>query len=421
MSKKIKDNESIQPLINLLQLGELSFFVLDKIPFIYKLSPKIKSFKEQFIEIQNQSSILTLPDQFNELFSKEGWICYGALNRSILEESVKLGLENRIEEAKILLIDSINEESINQILLKCETRKHFESRVTLLELLKLDYQAGRYHACIPLLLALIDGLANDISAHVGFFAGKTDLELFDSITTHETGLPFLKTIMNSSRTTTTTKEISIPYRNGILHGRDLNFANKEVASKCWWVLASLIEWSDEKQLNKQAKEPMSFQESFKKYQRTQDLSKRIDSWQKRPNKSESYWIENTLEAIETDSPAYFLLVFLEAWKAQQWGKMTPLLLHNISKHVGKATKEVVNDYKKIELRSYQIKYLEDQTPSSTRILTLLEFMKNEVLYSIEINISLNYADSTNGLPELRGEANGQWYILQASLIDILFS
>ena len=63
---------------------------------------------------------------------------------------------------------------------------------------------------------------------------------------------------------------------------------------------------------------MSFQESFKKYQRTQDLSKRIDSWQKRPNKSESYWIENTLEAIETDSPEYFLLVFLGAWKAQQW-------------------------------------------------------------------------------------------------------
>ena len=36
MSKKIKDNESIQPLINLLQLGELSFFVLDKIPVVYQ-------------------------------------------------------------------------------------------------------------------------------------------------------------------------------------------------------------------------------------------------------------------------------------------------------------------------------------------------------------------------------------------------
>ena len=41
MSKKIKDNESIQPLINLLQLGELSFSVLDKIPFISLYTTKI--------------------------------------------------------------------------------------------------------------------------------------------------------------------------------------------------------------------------------------------------------------------------------------------------------------------------------------------------------------------------------------------
>jgi len=151
------------------------------------------------------------------------------------------------------------------------------------------------------------------------------------------------------------------------------------------------------------------------------LCNKADSWQKRPNKSESYWMENTLETIETDSPEYFLLVFLEAWKAKQWGKMTPLLLHNISKHVGKATKEVVNDYKEIELRSYQIKYLEDQTASNTRILTLLEFMKNGMLSSIDLDISLLFADSANGLPELRGEANGQWYVLQLSLSDILFA
>ena len=45
MTKKIKDNESIQPLINLLQLGELSFFVLDKIPFIYKLG-SVENYRE---------------------------------------------------------------------------------------------------------------------------------------------------------------------------------------------------------------------------------------------------------------------------------------------------------------------------------------------------------------------------------------
>lgn len=420
MSKKIKDNESIKPIVNLLQLGELSFSVLDKIPFIYKLSPRIKSFKEQFIEIQNQSPILLLPDQFNELFSKDGWICYGGLNAKTLEQTVRLGHEKRFKEAHQLLIDSIDEIAIDLILLRCECRKHFDLRIPLLQLLKNDYLEERYHACIPLLLALIDGLANDISAHVGFFAGKTDLELFDSITSHESGLPFLKKIMNKTRKTTTSEKITIPYRNGILHGRDLNFNNKEIASKCWWALACLLEWADEKKLNKQPKQQISFWNTVKVSNEINEYSKRIDKWERRPNESENYWIENTLETIETDSPEYFLLVFLGAWKAKQWGKMTPLLLHNIGKHIGKKTKEVANDYKKIELRSYQIKYLEDQTSSSTKILTLLEFMKNEVLYSIEINISLNYADSTNGLPELRGEANGQWYILQASLIDILF-
>lgn len=277
MSKKIQDNESIQPLIKLLKLGKVSIATLDKIPIIYKLSPQIKSLKKQFVQIQNQSSILTLPDQFNELFSKDGWICYGALSQSILEESVRLGLDNKIEEAKLLLIDSIDENSIDLMLRKCGTREHFKLRIELLKLLKLDYLEERYHACIPLLLALIDGIANDISAHVGFFAGKSDLELFDSITAHETGLPFLKIIMNSSRTTTTTKKISIPYRNGILHGRDLNFSNKEVASKCWWTLACLMEWADEKALNKQPKPPESFQTILKQYQETQNHCKRIES------------------------------------------------------------------------------------------------------------------------------------------------
>lgn len=421
MPKKIKDNESIQPLIKLLELGKFTFSIIDKIPFIYNLSPQIKSFKEQFTEIQSQSSIFTLPDQFNELFSKDGWICYGALNQSILKESIRLGLDNKLEEAKLLLISSIDENSIDLMLRKCSTREHFKLRIELLQLLKQDYLEERYHACIPLLLALIDGLANDISAHVGFFAEKSDLELFDSITAHKTALPFLKIIMNAARKNTTTSEIKIPYRNGILHGRDLNFANKEAASKCWWALACLIEWADEKVLNKQPQPIESFQSVLKKYHKQQNYYKRIESWRKRPCKSESYWIKNKLKNVEKDSPEYFLVMFLEAWKAKQWGKMTPLLLHNIQKHAGKATREVIKDYGNIDLKSFKIKYLEDQTPSSTTILTQLEFLKYEVLNSVEIDISLHYADSVNGLPELRGEENGKWYIQQLSLRDILFS
>ena len=281
MSKKIKDNESIKPLLYLLKLGETSFSILDKIPFIYKLNPQIKSFKEQFVKIQNQSPILLLPDQFNELFSKDGWVCYGGLSTKNLEKTVRLGHEKRFNEAHQVLIDSIDEIAIDLILLRCECRKHFDLRIPLLQLLKIDYLEERYHACIPLLLALIDGLANDIANRsLGYFTENLDVQLFDSITAHETGLPFLKIIMNGARKNTTTDKIKIPYRNGILHGRDLNFNNKEVASKCWWALACLLEWADEKQLNKQPKEQVSFRDTVKESNEINEYSKRIDRWKK---------------------------------------------------------------------------------------------------------------------------------------------
>jgi len=399
----------------------LGFNILDKVPFIYKLSPKAKVLKGQFLEIEKISHILDLPDQFNELFAEKGWICYDSLPQSTVEKSVQLALESNFEQAYELLINTVDQTYIDSVLRKCKKRKHFKDRLTLLELLKLDYLEQRYHACIPLLLALLDGLANDISKHIGFFTEGLDLELFDSMTAHETGLPFLKTIMNSPRKTTNTQKIHIPYRNGILHGRDLNFNHKEVASKCWWALASLLDWADERELSRQPEQKRSLSQAINDYQETKEHSKRITAWQKRPTEHENYWIEQTLETIEIDSPEHALLVFLTAWKAKQWGKMTPLLLHNIGKHQGTVTKDLVNDYKKFELLNYQIKHSEDQTPASTKILTHVEYIKNGTNHEQEIAISLNYANSIDGLPELRGEPNGKWYILQMSLCDILFN
>lgn len=418
MSKKIQDNESILPLIQLLKLGEKSFATLDKIPFIYKLSPQIKSFKEQFIEIQNQSSILTLPDQFNKLFSKEGWICYGALSQSILEKSVRLGLDNKIEEAKLLLIDSIDENSIDLMLLKCRTREHFKLRIELLKLLKLDYLEERYHACIPLLLALIDGLVNDISAHVGFFAGKSDLELFDSITAHETGLPFLKIIMNGARKNTTTDKIKIPYRNGILHGRDLNFSNKEVASKCWWALACLIEWADEKSLNKEPKKETLLIDTLKASNELHEYRKRIDKWESRPSRTEGFWKDQTLETLDKTNPEYCLLTFLEHWKNKRWGLMNSMLVHTINNE-GATIKRLKDDYLPIKIHDFSIINSEDIYPSLSVITIRITYTKTQVEFTKTVAISINYVDE-NGMLTLRNEKNGKWCILQVSFTNLLF-
>lgn len=420
MTKRIKENPSIKPLVELLQVGKLTFDVLDRVPFIYKLSPKLKSIKDQYLNIEKMSNILDLPDQFNDLYSKYGWICYGGLSKVILENSVKLGLEDKIEEGQKLLINSFDKQSLNLILLQCRTREHFKTRVDLLELIKIDYLEERYHAAIPLLLALIDGLADDVSKHIGFFTEGLDLELPDSMTAHKTGLPFLKTIMNSPRKNTTNEKISIPYRNGILHGRDLNFNNKEVASKCWWALASLIEWSDEKKLDKKNQENYPFMETLRKHSEKLNYSKRIEDWQKRPSKNKEFWRVQQLNTLEENTPEYALLKFLEDWKNGRWKNVSEALIQGIGKHLGTFIKEVKSDYSQFKDIDFYLISSEDQYPSSSKIRIFFKYTKHNNKNSTELDVYLRYSDKNLGKSMLRNEPNGQWFIIQNSFLEILF-
>lgn len=41
--------------------------------------------------------------------------------------------------------------------------------------------------------------------------------------------------MTRSRNKTTTEDLTLPLRHGILHGRDLGYSNQMVAAKCWAV------------------------------------------------------------------------------------------------------------------------------------------------------------------------------------------
>jgi hypothetical protein len=62
------------------------------------------------------------------------------------------------------------------------------------------------------------------------------------------------------------------YRHGILHGRDINYANKTVAAKCWAALFALNDWAravKDGKKNPPPDEPkLSFGESIKELKST---------------------------------------------------------------------------------------------------------------------------------------------------------
>jgi hypothetical protein len=55
----------------------------------------------------------------------------------------------------------------------------------------------------------------------------------------------------------------MPYRNGILHGRDLNYGNEYVSCKCVALLFAVAEWMAMK--NSEDKRKKNIKKSMKKF------------------------------------------------------------------------------------------------------------------------------------------------------------
>ncbi|MEH2421714.1 MAG: hypothetical protein V7K48_12575 [Nostoc sp.] len=239
---KIIDNPSYKKLLEKF-VGMKS--VSKIVSFLEFIGIKNASLSEAFRnlpELQEQLKIIYIPDSFNGYFSQFGWVAYESLNVDLMQKAIELADKSKFEEAENLLADYYNEQTLQWLLMTMLVVKEFRNREELAKLAKEDYLAERYYACVPILLMLIDGLVNDIE-QTGFFAEGTDLTAWDSIAAHSSGLQELSKLFRVNRKKTSTEKITIPYRNGILHGRDLGYANKIVAAKCWAALFAIKDWA----------------------------------------------------------------------------------------------------------------------------------------------------------------------------------
>lgn len=240
----IADNPSSKKIIDEMKGFEILESMYRCLPNGEQLFPKAEGIFSDFSKLKEDSLILNLPDEFNDLFSEHGWVAYGSLNINIIKKSIMLYQINGVECAENFLADTYDDECLKWKILRFNGHSLFKKRIRLIELAKEDYLAERYHACIPLLLSLLDGIVNDVSSHVGFFAEAVDLTAWDCIAGHESGLQRLTSILQVGRNKTNEEPISLPYRNGILHGRELQFDNKIVAAKCWSTLFAVHDWAN---------------------------------------------------------------------------------------------------------------------------------------------------------------------------------
>jgi hypothetical protein len=424
--KKIKDNYSFKEMEYNLQ-GFKSLKGIYKLVSLFGI--KNEGIKRSFEEIQDIDEkfkqLQEIPDKFNQYFSQRGWIAYESMNFDIMAEAVKFAEKGKMEEAEEILINYYdNKDNLLFMISRLKGIEEFRPRIRLIHKALDDYIESRYHACIPVVLMMIDGFVNDIEQK-GFFATDIDLSVWDSIAAHDSGLNTLTKILGESRKKTRTDEIYLPYRHGILHGRDLGYDNKITALKTWATLFALGDWaravkSGKKGIIKEFKAPtikesiQSIKDSLEQYVQIQNEKKLIEQWEPRAlNVNVDFLEKGQISDYQEGSPERTLVEYLGYLLKGNYGKMALLTtkLFPSNDSIKKLAGEIRKIFQGKRLTNFKLISIEDKAPAITEINTQLVFEKgNTSQVTIERSFRLIYEDN-NCKPLTRNSKSGAWKIM----------
>lgn len=189
------------------------------------------------------SDVWIQPAEFNRQMSERGWIASDDMPMELLR-MVVAAASRSVDEAEAILVQAHDEMYLRRGLERLARVPAIAPRISLLERALTDHAEGRLHASIPVVLIQIDGIVQDLAGR-SFFAQRPprSLHLQDSVVGRASGLTELAKSLGMQRVGLSTTPISIPYRHGILHGRDIQYATPLVAAKTWAALFALRPWA----------------------------------------------------------------------------------------------------------------------------------------------------------------------------------
>ena len=382
--------------------------------------------KNDFLKIKNDFDLLTKsPDKFNSHFAKLGWVAHETMNQDLMVSSIELAEQGHIEHAENHLVDYYSSSQMQWLTTTTLGVRELNERNDLINLAYEDTIAQRYHACIPVLLMIIDGAVNDIDKNKGFFAQGTSLTAWDSIAAHSSGLQVLKEIFNETRKKTSAEVITLPYRNGILHGRDLGYANQTVAAKCWAALFTIKDWAvtirDGKRNAPPVEPEISIEESIEQFnetiknfsqqhERNEQISKMVEEWKPRNLTIGIDLPSNGTSADYTDfTPEKEAIKFIELWKMKNYGNIARQI-YNFGKsetNIGEEARKIRLVLDATKLNEYEIVRVVDCAPAISEVTLLVNFFYNNSPFSKEITLRFIY-QGQNRESMVLGEKGGEW-------------
>lgn len=367
----------------------------------------------------------TLPDRFNDLFAPRGWIIYDLLNIEVAKSAVTKAEAGDFDSAESDLVAYYDADTVRWQLQMMHAIKAFRARVPLAQKALIDYNEERYHACVPVILALMDGLVSELhEKRRGFSAEDVDLKVWDSFAGHDTGLTALAKIFQTGRRTTQTEQISIPYRHGILHGMDLGYDNKIVAAKTWAALFAIREWALKVEKGETKPPPEQPKPSLREtardlfhqiqeHSRKQaDFDARFKAWTPRTiHVSTDIPASGLPDVFEEGTPERKLAEFFSLWAKGNFGHMAQYCLTvSDKKYYGKKLPLRLKErFAAKRFRAFEIIEIQDEAPALTVIKAKVVYEESGKDVEVIKDFRLICEDAA-GKPVIRGKPGGSWVL-----------
>lgn len=232
------------------------------------------------------------------------------------------------------------------------------------------------------MLTQLDGVVNDIK-QTGLFSDSTNLEIWDSISGHSSGLKKIVDIFKTNRTKTSTTLIELPYRNGILHGRELNYNSRLLAIKTLTLLVYIDDWykvsRNEEQRKKLFEEEQIrksgriFQDFFTEYDNHKNKMKQFDKLQSdwKPRCSE----EIDLMKLKEGTPEYVANKFFEYIKDKNFGKPVEFYAKNFFRDVSAKVKagKFRKDFSEFEIQDFTVSIVNDTGSAASEVEMFVQY------------------------------------------------
>lgn len=381
-------------------------------------SEKLAETRQQVKDLEAQMEQLgDYPDRFNQYFAEDGWLAHGSLDFSVLKDAVDQYEVGGADAGTAVLMRYFSPDNLDGRLFFLNWAEELRVRGRLIRLAFDDYKAGRHHAAIPVLLMMIDGAVND-AVGKGFHANGIELDVWDNMTAADGSIEVIKSIFQRRRQKTRTEEISLPFRNGILHGMDLGYDNALVAAKCWcclfvvadWIVAKQSEAARQAKFEEESRTP-SWGELAQQIAENERTKVALEAW--RPRALAAGYVSglNKGHAPDEGSPEATAAQFLDLWARRNFGGMSKLYWAADDPGSGGHAGEVRELLGRMSFQTYRIDAIEDQAAGISMVDVTLVSDDEEPMAA---TIRLIY-ETPDGQIAVRGRPGGSWRLVWAQI------